>query len=954
MTGNIEIRPRVPPELGDDPQSFTITGHPNCVKFLSRRGITEGILLTWTPPPYLKLTTEPQASAIYIPSLKQSSGVMVLKLVSNLKSDPAVINLVDKITEQMQAIDLFISSLNFQEIVVSVRLLLIVTNSKSDKLYEGRISVLERNIGEALNHFQAIEVHTDLILRKNDCGPLDEKQEKRFREALDQCMAPANSDCEKCDSVIDALIQSTPEFISLQLSTDMYNCNNCENKEGFKLNNPQKVRETYMKFFKSATEKIMFLPDLDSFGHQILNSTCKEKGNMMLQKADGFLGEYVNFTECLLSRLREPKGLLIRGYSKVHLDTILTKNFRHIFEFDWILCSRTKIFGFEVGRTDKIMQPKTAIQRKIDSVFCTSFPKFRFILVSLLKEMQMPCEDIRKFANKHFGFVIYFPNISKSSIVSFLKTRDAEQQIKLLNSTPKEILSQVYVLTTEDENFDLSVPSFHKFNANGSMWELVSASLIVADLFGSETMESVSSPNEMPKNSDCRVLPEIQYLSGLLSFGFLLKKFSNDDKDDENFARDSQKAQQKFHSDLVLSPQQKRILDENKRFMLLVGEPGCGKTSLLLARALDAAEDAEIEKIIYVVPRNKIKLKEWLQKFVCQSNCEPLKKKWNLFEACELDLSLFSEKVIGKSILLADELYLNSTHEWSEKDTAFLKQCRLIELMPLLKQCWLAQTEAGQRDKKCFTNFSQVIPPLFEIEVLNVLFRSSWHIGSFSTKLLHQMKNISMASAQTFGCIGASQFKVETGTFLDNSDLMNKIKLCLTLNPKFNSNRFAIVISSSDSQQCWESSFVELNYIVTQVFVVTEDVSFRDIPFTGIEVASVIIIIDYVDHHKKLIESSFLSLVLLAASRAQFELHFVIKEIYAEKLETLFNLCDNKKQDPVVLAARMGLPLELDKILDNKLNHKQFAERGNALLAIAVLRDDLKLLKAVATCFPAG
>ena len=813
MSKNIAIRPAILPELLDNPESVSVTGHPNCVKLLSRLKITEGLLLNWTKPLNLRRDNEtPKPSAILIPSINGSSGVMILKQISSLSNSNAFSHVVEQVSEQLAELDSFINYMNFNRFKLQVCLIFVIIKVNEDDTMEERVSQLEKHVFENSKKLTTIRVETNHVFRKNENENLDHSQGQIFRAVLQRCATTISENSQPTNFIIDALIQSTPEFHYLNLSGTLYNCHNSENNEGFNLQNVQKVKEVYSKFFKESLNRIMFLPDLDSIGHQLLKTTC-ERGCLPVKYADGFIGEYVNFTQCILSRFQKPKGLLIRGYSKNNIDAVLSEEFPHNFEFDWILCTKNRIFGFEVGRTDNAIEPRKTIERKISAVFCRLLPKFLLILSSFLKFLGMPSDEIKKFGERHFGFVIYYPNISKNAVINFFKDTNGEvkKSIRLLNSLSASVLSQVFVMIKEEENFDSTCPNLYNFAFKGAFWSLTLSPITTEDLFSCRKNDYFWDQDLLQHEpigksiAENKIVHEVHYLSGLLSFGFLVKKFSIDYYPPPTPCWDFKIGdERKIHSDLILSPQQQRILVQNKRFLLLLGEPGCGKTSLLLARALSAAEDDNIEHILFFVPATKTKMINWLKEFVSQSNCVALKKKLFLQESWEMNWDVFKPAMLQKSIILVDELYLNSSQTFSESDKNIMHKTKCMDFLPLAKQCWLAKTEAGQDDKK---HFSLATLPHFETEVLNVLFRSSWHIGSFSSKLLHQVKAFSQSSAWTFGCTETSQYKVESYTFVDLDDVFLKLTTTINFRKNFHSERIVIVFTTVERENNWNSLF---------------------------------------------------------------------------------------------------------------------------------------------------
>ena len=710
----------------------------------------------------------------------------------------------------------------------------------------------------------------------------------------------------------------------------------------------------------------MFLPDLDLMGHQILDSTKPYDGASILKDFDGFLAEYVNFTECLLSRLKEPKGLLIRGYSQKQLNAILDGNFSLSFEFDWILCANDKITVFEVGRSDNVSTPSTTVSRKLTQIFSKLLPKFQYFVVSFLKSIEMESNFIENFLQNHLQFVAFFPNISVDKIKNFLMGLNKGDKENLqfqifsetLNSMPQNIISQVLIMVCGDgDKSQKQLPAVYQLQRieNSTGWTLFPSSITANDIFRCRNSSQTSSDVSGPSIGDFRPVHEVHYISGLLTCGFLIENFhqtedsqplpswnlkvkANSSKKGDSFS--------KLHPDLILSPKQKRILEENRRFLMLLGEPGCGKTSLLLARALNAAEDPNVETVLFFIPKTKIAMKIWLEKFVSSSTSVNFKKKWKLVDLAEYKNG-FDASAMRKSVLFVDELYLTSSQTYSEKDKEIMVSGRSAEIIPLVKQCWIAKTEAGQDDKKLLTLATL---PHFQTECLNVLFRSSWHIGSFTSRLLHKKKIFTQSSARTFGCTETSQYKVEVESYVDIRDCFHKITKCFNLRSKFNAERVAIVYTKSERMNSWEDALLNIANIARDHFIVNDEMNYYDIPFTGIEMASVLLVVDYVTT-KTDDEKHYLSLTLLAASRAQFELHILMRKNYDTEMNLISDLCRNNSNDSTLVAARMGLPLELDQLLPEKLQ-KADIKLGNELFAIAVMREDMKLLEAVCKVFP--
>ena len=308
MVIKVKIKPEVPPEIATNPNSFAVAGFLNSVRLLDSMGITEGTLVMWQNPAHL-LSGAPKSLSIFIPFLHQSRAILLIKNISSLNVE----FLGKQIHQQLNELETFIISLRISNQLLSVQLLLVL-DKKCQRDSVNKIQELENFILKLSSNFNWIKVTVNALANKTEKDTLTNDDKQFLNSFLLKCMmtqAPRDGLDRESNPIIQALVDSTPQYSYLKLSTNVFNKNNFENSEGINLKNVQKVKEIYSKFFAPSSQEIMFLPDLNLMGHKVLDSTKPDDGASILREFDGFLGEYVNFTECLLSRLRDPKGLLI-------------------------------------------------------------------------------------------------------------------------------------------------------------------------------------------------------------------------------------------------------------------------------------------------------------------------------------------------------------------------------------------------------------------------------------------------------------------------------------------------------------------------------------------------------------------------------------------------------------------------------------------------------------------
>ena len=191
-------------------------------------------------------------------------------------------------------------------------------------------------------------------------------------------------------------------------------------------------------------------------------------------------------------------------------------------------------------------------------------------------------------------------------------------------------------------------------------------------------------------------------------------------------------------SDLILSPQQLSILRSGIRQLVVYGEAGSGKSSLLLALALEkCGKQVETpEHVYYFVPDRKSSFQEDLETFrqkYCQEKC---------FHVTYL--SKFEDIIKNnrgkKATFLVDEVY----------HTAFAEI--VAYWINLFSTIWVAWVIGGQKN---------VPIAVFKTCYLTVLYRSSAHISGLSTYILNKwiLPELDASSAVLFKCFSSGNRK---------------------------------------------------------------------------------------------------------------------------------------------------------------------------------------------------
>ena len=963
MSTNLLIKPDILPELSSYPEGFnrSILENSNCIDFLTKNGITNGTLLYWSAE------IREKKSSIFIPPEILNGCPVIIKFLMDIRGD--VSSLRDQSLEQVQSLDKFIYNLTNLPNPVKFHFLFVVSyyekNQKKDEMSEKMEKFIKDFYG-SLEVLTCVRLDPLYVMKKDNDNSLPKKEREKLKDrfAIDSNTKNTKEVDAFRNAILSALKSSVPDYQILQLSEIRYNVSESEAQAGFTLENVYQVISLFRKIFDCCEKEITVFPDFDSTPGSILHNTSRN-GKLMIAASNDFTGEQVDFTEKLLLKLTNPRGLLVRDYKQTQLNKILKTPYTLNFQFDWIFCSYDKIYAIEVSRSENPENPKSAIVRKINTTFTKSFPKFAFIMSTLLLGggNNFSFTDRKNFVEKSCEFIIYFTNISFTNVEQAINSchNCMKGAWNILHKAPPEVVGRLTVLCPEDATFHVNAPIACKIVKNDSSWKLIKSKCTIQSIFQANETTPVENSNVSKKASVAdqnlaeTVSQMCQYISGLLCFGFLACNFSivtfidkplkwhDKIKKEEGTKENVSKKwpADELYPGVVLTPQQLGILERDHRFVYILGEPGTGKTLILFAKMLDAVKSPDVDHILFFFPASKTEFKKALCIFIEKYVDINFQTKIILATTDELGSSV-QDLNLSRTIILGDELYFDPKEHWSGKDSSFFKLTDFFSWLPQLKQCWLTNTEAGQDTKK--KPYRSTLPQ-FYTETLNVLFRCSWHIGSFCTMILHKSKAVSKSTSWVFGCTKSSQHRIFCNFYTDIKSLNYNINNCNDLRPKFDHDRMTVIFTSTRTDVDFETELEESSSKTGDIYVVNESQTFLQLPFTGIEKSSVLLIIDFCGKTKKEELHQIFQLYNMAISRAQFELCIFVNHSHVETVKPF--LPDSCIYDDIVKAARQGWPLELSKIASNDQNSLVGSARANELLSVALQHENCELLKIV-------
>ena len=712
------------------------------------------------------------------------------------------------------------------------------------------------------------------------------------------------------------------------------------------LHDTNSLAEFYDNYLSESSSKLITIPDFDRIESTKLypkSSSSNAKhyecpGLHPGRELNSHIGEFDRFWPHFKVWFPNTKGVLMHSYSQDQLLPLLENENIFSFEFDWMYWSANKVLLFEVSMGKKIGP-------KLKQVFERHFTVLRILLHFF---STLTSKKYEEFFSKLFAFVIFCADINHEQL---------QDQVESAIKGSKKYWSNYQILDSlyfvGNTNCQSKTNPFWKFDPiDRKTGKKTSSGKIVSCKM--EFLSLTETEREFLKSLAC-----------LFSIGYFTKQnievlqpsLQTQDSLRSRFIKCQQKYLNKFlktrdmnaHTstfldklDVILSPQQFRIILDDPKILLCTAEAGSGKTQLLLAKALQGALDEDVDTVYFCIPEppdpknegdwKRKDLEEIVMDFF-KRNKNDFGSKFHMLSDGKLSNLLLKKPVaeLKRTVLLIDEFHYGyeSSFKISRSDFRNLA----LKTFPYLKTCWLANVTLHYRSETDLKLSDFVPRELLCMRPLNVHYRSAQHISQFCSKLVQFNRKGKFSSPRIHGIfLSEVQHSVELRKFSKESTINNSKEGVLSLNElntssvmctKYEFSRWVIVICYSKDQKDWESVLLnKFGYKKDQLKIFCIEDGFPSCYCSGGEATSVLLFIDgpfdddYVNSVNK-----YNDMFQVACSRAQFELVILISHKMSKVFEKL-SACGYSSDNPAPRFIKMDDNVAIDyflKVAESKI-----------------------------------
>ena len=505
---------------------------------------------------------------IFVPS-DSVNGIVIIKSLSSV-DEKSVQNIGKPILEQLEW-------LNNRKVV--------------DCNFHIRLCILakKQNLSEEI----CKEV-SKLVISKEGRFPnlvLESNSEKLVSiESLSEKPAESSRDirCKTLLSLIKEFRENSAEYRLNNLPFTAFNERDCTFKD------TQKVLAMFDSYFPQNLDRLEIIPHPDCIEDNLLNKTKSEVvPDTISSKFEGEVAEFFNLLR-LFEKDHRAHGVFVKDVSSEIFDQHLQPLCDSIsieFQFDWLFCGIKGLFLFECSYSQNSDNPEQSIINKITQVVTKHLPMLEILLIAISKSneaLDLTNDDLRTILNEHLSVVIFLPNVGCNAAVKTWEDVKSKLDERVINSLQTGNARSRIKFLFKSEQSDGSV---YDLNSIGESLQLLPEPFKIEDFVYETTEQEYNLPLKW-----AMTIFSLSVLKLNMSEAKQNKKFlTNRDRFGEN----------KNPLNFFISPQQKRILDENRPFVILAGQHGCGKTSVLMAKAEIEARKESVKKILYFIPEEK-------------------------------------------------------------------------------------------------------------------------------------------------------------------------------------------------------------------------------------------------------------------------------------------------------------------------------------------------------------
>ena len=328
------------------------------------------------------------------------------------------------------------------------------------------------------------------------------------------------------------------------------------------------------------------------------------------------------------------------------------------FEIDWLYLGGEIMIAFEAGMSNKPEQPIQSVLNKLSQCVTKIYPQFLLIIYSLWVEYQkinharIEFATFEMFFKQHFKIVVFLPNVSHDAFRTCINTIKDSAVVGKNSKKVKSVVPEGFasLLIKNSKCLDQILILLE---CSDTLWQ-ISENLDVA--------ESSLGLQKLLKTQSSSSQCEYNYITALLALVRLnvvemgLPALDVTERYHHSFTiwQKKKRKMDPICQNFILSPEQHRILaEEEKTHLVVCGEPGTGKTALLLAKCEQMAQREEIDYVFYAFNQTKTLLINYLNSFMEFQATEVLKQKMKILKFMRRPVEIEDVKQIQFSIVFS-------------------------------------------------------------------------------------------------------------------------------------------------------------------------------------------------------------------------------------------------------------------------------------------------------------